>query len=300
MKGLWMGPDLKRHIPWRVKIAAKVVLARLPVDYSFWERLSLFKHGPMEQPEYAFQIFCRHFERVQFPRKSGGFVCLELGPGDSLFSALIARALGASKVYLVDVAPFARRDVAPYREMMSYLSDCGFAVSEFRECRSVDGFLKACSAEYLIGGLSSLKQIPTKSVDFIWSQAVLEHVRRNHFLSTLRELRRVQSHDGLGSHRIDLRDHLADALNNLRFRERIWESDFMSRSGFYTNRIRYTEMLELFRQAGFGVDVTNVDRWPQVPTAPQKMVAPFRYLPEQELTISGFDVLLTNGVSHPE
>lgn len=193
---------------------------------------------------------------------------------------------------MVDVAPFARRDVASYREMVSYLCDCGFEVSEFRDCRSIEGFLEVCSAEYLIEGLTSLKQIPTKTVDFIWSQAVLEHIRRNDFLPILRELRRVQNPDGLGSHRIDLRDHLADALNNLRFRERIWESDFMSRSGFYTNRIRYAEMLEFFRQAGFGVDVTKADRWPQVPTAPQKMVAPFRYLPEQELTISGFDVLL--------
>lgn len=97
MKGLWGGAGLKRNIPWRVKMAAKVVLSRLPVDYTSWERIPLFKHGPMERPEYAFQVFCRHFERDQFPRKSGGFVCLELGPGDSLFSALIARVLGASK-----------------------------------------------------------------------------------------------------------------------------------------------------------------------------------------------------------
>jgi hypothetical protein len=26
-------------------------------------------------------------------------------------------------------------------------------------------------------------------------------------------------------------------LNNLRFSERIWESEFMAKSGFYTNRI---------------------------------------------------------------
>jgi hypothetical protein len=108
----------------------------------------------------------------------------------------------------------------------------------------------------------------------------------------LRELRRIQRQDGVSSHRVDLRDHLGGALNNLRFRERTWESGFVSRSGFYTNRIRYTEMLKLFREAGFEVEVTNVERWTHVPTACHKMATPFRDLSEEELTVSGFDVLL--------
>jgi hypothetical protein len=30
-----------------------------------------------------------------------------------------------------------------------------------------------------------------------------------------------------------------------------WESVFMTNSGFYTNRIGYTEMVSIFREAGF-------------------------------------------------
>src|SRR2546426_11298751 len=37
------------RIPWPLKIAAKVVLSRLPFPYSFWRRLSLFKHGDMSR-----------------------------------------------------------------------------------------------------------------------------------------------------------------------------------------------------------------------------------------------------------
>lgn len=236
----------KQHIPWQVKLGAKILLARLPISYSFWEKLSLFKHGEMERPEYAFGVFQDHFDRVRLPRRAAdGFVGLEVGPGDSLFSALIAKAFGASKTYLVDVGSFARDDLPPYKRMVSYLGTKGFPIAVLERCGTLEELLAACSADYLTRGLYSLRQIPSASVDLIWSHAVLEHVRRDDFLPILRELRRIQRSDGVGSHRIDLQDHLGGALNNLRFQERIWESEWMSRSGFYTNRIRYNEMLSL-------------------------------------------------------
>jgi len=284
---------LKQNVPWRLKIAAKILLARLPLGYHFWESLSLFKHGNMERPEYAFGVFRTHFDRVQFARKNAGsFVALELGPGDSLFSAVIAKVLGSLKVYLVDVRPFARHDLGHYRSMVSFLRENGFSVPEFQNWRTLEELLEAYSAHYLTAGLPSLRTIPSESVDFVWSHAVLEHIRREDFFPTLQELRRVQRPDGIGSHRVDLKDHLGGALNNLRFQKWTWESEFMSKSGFYTNRIRYSEMLRLFRQAGFDVKVLNVDRWSHLPTPRRKLARPFRDLPEEELAVSGLDVLL--------
>jgi hypothetical protein len=40
-----------------------------------------------------------------------------------------------------------------------------------------------------------------------------------------------------------------------------WESVFMTNSGFYTNRIGYTEMVSIFREAGFSVEVLTVERF---------------------------------------
>lgn len=282
----------KNCIPWQIKIIAKIVLSRLPLSYSFWERLALFKHGAMEDPEYALRVFFHHYNRADFSYKSTGFVGLELGPGDSLFSAVVAKVMGASKVYLVDVGTFSRTDLTRYRSLESYLKEQGHCVERFANCRTAEDFLKESSAHYLTDGLASLREIPQASVDFTWSQAVLEHIRRDEFLPVLRELRRIQRLDGVGSHRIDLRDHLGGALNNLRFRERTWESNLLSSSGFYTNRIRFSEMQKHFIEAGFRVEVTNIERWERVPTACRKMSAPFRSLPEEELNVSGFDVLL--------
>jgi SAM-dependent methyltransferase len=284
--------SVKAKIPWQAKIAAKLVLSRIPAGYSFWRRLTLFEHGPMDQPSYAYEVFKRHFDRVSFPRHSGGFTAVELGPGDSLFSAMIARAFGASASYLVDVGPFARDDLEPYRAMAGFLMDNGLSAPDMESINSLEELLAACGARYNTSGLASLRAIPDESVDFVWSQAVLEHIRRAEFLDVMRELRRVIRPDGACSHRIDLKDHLGGALNNLRFPEHLWESDFMANSGFYTNRIRYSEMLQLFYQLGFEVEMIAANRWDSLPTPRAKLSASFKHLPEDELLISGFDVTL--------
>jgi len=284
--------SIKSAVPWQVKIASKVVLSRFPVGYRFWQRLELFQHGKMERPEYAFQTFKRHFDRSQFARKEAGFVGVELGPGDTLFSALIAHAFGAAAYYLVDVGRFARQDTEPYLQMAAYLKEKGLATPDLSQVTRVDEIMSACGARYETDGLNSLRAIPDQSVDFVWSQAVLEHVRRASFPETMREIRRILRPDGVASHQIDLKDHLGGKLNNLRFSERRWESDFMSRSGFYTNRIRYKDMLRIFSESGFKTDVLNAEEWTSLPTPRNKMDTIFRGCSDEELCVQSFDALL--------
>lgn len=284
--------SIKQHIPWRVKVCLKIILSRLPFPYRIWQRLNLFKNGGMEQPQYALGVFTEHFSRANFANKRAGFQALEIGPGDTLFSAMIARAHGATCCWLVDVAKFARRDIAPYRKMAAELRAKGFHVPDLDSSRSLDDVLAASGGRYLTDGMDSWRAIPDASVDFIWSQAVLEHIRRKDFPVMLREMRRVLSPCGVCSHRIDLQDHLNGGLNNLRFSATLWESDFMTRSGFYTNRIRFQEMLQDFSDAGFDVEVLHVNRFPSLPTPRRRMAPEFRNLPETDLLVSGFDVIL--------
>jgi len=283
---------LSQHIPWQLKIAAKLVLARVPVNYRFWKRASMFELGSMDKPRYALAVFRWHFDAANFPRKSGGFVGLELGPGDSLFSALIARSFGASRMFLVDVGPFASNNVEFYRKMELHLRQLGLHPPNLQNCFTIDDLKEACSVEYLTNGLASLKEIPSASVDFLWSHAVLQHVRRAEFAETLRELRRIQRPEGVSSHNISISDILGGKLNDLRFSDRIWESSFMANSGFYTNRIRYSELLRHFKEAGFEPRVRQMVRWEALPTPRRKMAHEFAVLPEEELRVRGFDVVL--------
>ena len=97
---------------------------------------------------------------------------------------------------------------------------------------------------------------------------------------------------GVSVHRVDLKDHLGGSLNNLRFTSTTWEGDLFRKSGFYTNRIRYDEMVALFDRVGFDCRLLRVMRWDALPTPRTKIDEAFRYLPDDDLLVSGFDVAL--------
>jgi SAM-dependent methyltransferase len=204
-----------------------------------------------------------------------------------------ARAHGAKRTILVDAGAFATRDLAPYRALARLLTARGLPAPSLSDCAALEDVLCACNASYLPRGLRSLQSIEARSVDFVWSQAVLEHVRRSEFGETIGQMWRILAPGGVASHRVDLRDHLGGGLNNLRFSPALWESpSFAARSGFYTNRIQFSEMLDLFRKQGFDVEVTRTERWPSAPTPIATMHAGFREVPLTDLLVSGFDVLL--------
>jgi SAM-dependent methyltransferase len=152
--------------------------------------------------------------------------------------------------------------------------------------------LRLCHAEYLTDGAASLARIPSGSIDFVWSHSVLEHVRKHELDALLRELRRVLKPGALSSHNVDYQDHLDHALNNLRFPERVWESSFFAKSGFYTNRIPAITLHGMFRSAGFEIAREDFGRWPSLPTPRRSMYADFARYRDAELINRTSSVLL--------
>jgi len=294
--------SLKEVVPWWLKIGAKVVLSRLPIPYAFWKRLGLFEHGDMNQSQRALETFLEHARTAdvlskesslpQLKTQGAGYAVLELGSGDSLFTAVIAWSLGASKIWLVDVGSFATTAMPLYADLIDYLRKQGFQVPPLAPPQAFRDFLKDCQAEYLTDGVSSLAQLPPNSVDYCFSNAVLEHIPNGDFALLAAEIHRVMKPDGVSVHRVDLRDHLGGSPNNLRFTGATWEGNLFRRSGFYTNRIRFGEMVALFDRAGFDCQFPRVVRWCALPTPRAKLDEAFRYLPDDDLLVSGFDVVL--------
>jgi SAM-dependent methyltransferase len=248
-------------IPWYVKIPAKVVLSRLPVSGKAWQKLHLFRAGGMDSDQYARSIFDKHFGATGFSDLNNKTV-LEIGPGNGLLTGKYANELGATKTWLIDSEPIA--DVEPLPNTV-----------------------------YLTQGLRSFREVPDASVDFLFSNAVLEHIRLKEFVPLVIEMKRILKPRGIGSHQIDFRDHLQYALNNLRFSERIWESDFMAKSGFYTNRIPWVRMQALL-QEHFTVLIKDRNFWPAIPTAQNKMAPEFRAMPEQDLMTLDCHAIITS------
>ena len=176
--------------------------------------------------------------------------------------------------------------------MTQFLTDRGLATISADGLTSTEALLTACHATYGTRGLRSLQAIPDHSVDYSWSHTVLQHVPLKEFRQTIGELRRQLRPDGISSHWVDLQDCIGGGLNNLRFSEAVWESPFMANSGFYTNRVRYFEMLELFKEARLEAEVVSIMRWDRLPIQRSKLSPRFQKLSDEDLRVRVFHVIL--------
>ena len=284
---------------WALKILAKLLLARLPVPYAYWKSVGVFRHGRMDSVDYPLRIFSLHTDRAYphgLPREA---TILELGPGDSIASAVIGAAYGAKHIYLVDVGDFANKDASFYKALAVELARKGLPAPDLSNTTSFADVLKICNAQYLTEGLRSLRRIPANIIDFAWSHSVLEHVRKHELSDFLLELRRMVRPGAYASHNIDFQDHLASALNNLRFSERTWESAFFASSGFYTNRIPAVAMHRMFQAVGFEIVQEGFGRWSRLPTPRKAMYEDFQQYSDEALCIRTSHVLLRKPSNDP-
>jgi SAM-dependent methyltransferase len=286
-----MTAALSQRVPWWTKLGLKLVLARIPLSYSAWHSLGIFRHGAMLDADYASHVFEYHFRHARSTWTAGRTI-LELGPGDSLATALLARTHGAARTWLVDRDAYATARIDSYRTLAEHLNANGPPRRPvIPPMTSLQAMLDWSGGRYLVDGLRSLSVIPDGSVDLSFSHAVLEHVRRHEFDATIQELFRVAAPGGITSHRIDLRDHLGMGLHNLRFSRRWWESRLVASSGFYTNRLRRSQIVERFVEAGFAIVSIREDRWPVLPLPRRKLHREFAIMPEEELMVRGFDLV---------
>jgi SAM-dependent methyltransferase len=277
---------MKRKVPWWAKMASKVLLSRLPLPRTVWRFLGVFEHGDMLNPEYSLDVFSSHYNKAAcyLPEH---FTVLELGSGDSVATAVIAHAYGASKTYLVDVEAFASYNIKPYWKVCRLLETRGLSCRVIESCRSVPELLDTVGATYFVDGLDSLRTIPKNSVDFTFSHAVLEHIAESEFGPTIQALYEVLSPGGVSSHRIDLKDHLGNSLHSLRFSRRFWESKFIGSSGFYTNRLRCSQIITAFEATGFEILGSDVECWQTLPLPRHRLHSDFAQLSDDDLLVRG-------------
>jgi SAM-dependent methyltransferase len=280
-----------KRLPWWLKMWSKVALSRLPVTYQAWQRIGIFRHGEMDAPDYALRVFDIHVANCGMQGALDGKRVLELGPGDSVATAIIAYSYGARAI-LVDTGRFASNQPVLYKRLAHELNRRGLKPPLLDGADDIEEVVQRCGASYLTGGLHDVKKISDQSVDLIFSQAVLEHVRRHQFDELMRECRRVLVNTGAASHVVDLKDHLGGGANNLRISHQLWESDLLSNSGFYTNRLRCAEMLASMTKAGFVVSRINRQSHDKLPISRHHVHPDIVITSDEDLLIKEIKVLL--------
>lgn len=276
------------NVPWWAKIGLKIIASRVPLSYDQWFKLGFFRHGMMDDFTYAKAIVARHTQAAFPDGVPAGATCLEIGPGDSVFTALSARHAGFSFSIMVDVGRFSRCTLEQFQQAAR---EAGIEPSRLGAWSSIDEALSALDARYLVEGLQSMKELPDNSVDLVYSQAVLEHIRAPEYTEFIAETHRVLKSGGFSSHQVDLRDHLGGGLNNLRFGSKIWESDLFSSSGFYTNRLSMEDSLAAFDAAGFTILRCEPQCFDRLPIRRDQLAPEFRSRNKSQLQTRDFYLL---------
>ena len=282
-----MPSGISALVPWQARLAAKVVVS--PIPYRIWQRVGLFAHGRMRDPGYARGVFEKHLGFAGLSKP--GEVVLEIGPGDSVASAMFAIAGGAARTFLVDSGPFATTDPDAYGAIAAWATREGYAVPDLAGARTFKDVLDAWHATYLTAGAASLAEIPTASVDFAFSNSALQHVPRADIPVLAAELRRVLKPSGVATNTIDFRDMLGGALNHLTVPRRLWESPLIASSMAYTNRLRCSDIVSLFSDAGFDVELATQKRWDTVPTPRSALAREFSGISDDDLATFHIDMV---------
>lgn len=274
------------RIPWWGKVLIKCVLGGLiPVPYEKIRRLITGGwHGSMQDVSYASGVFNKHWQAWSTTRNTGSGRILELGPGGSLLSALFARQQGIQETWLVDVGDFAVKDVEHYRKIVVKLFP---SLADESISWSWETMQQRLGISYYTEGYNSLRTLPKKSLDFSFSHAVLEHVRLDQFRPMVRALRQLHKPGSLTSHQIDFRDHLGGGLHHLRFGDRLWESRWFPNDGFYTNRLRLTDVKRIFAEERFELVSETLRTWTNLPLDPGKMALRFQQMDDADLRVNG-------------
>jgi len=275
--------ELKKLIPWYIKLGIKIMLSWIPNKEVFFRPVGIiYKLGDMMKPEYSLQVFISHLKGSNFDPKNN--VILEIGPGDSISTGIIAWSMGAEKSILIDNGNYATKDIIKYKKLIQILKNSGYEkVKKIEECDNFNELLKTANIIYLNKGLDSLRELESNSIDFCFSQAVLEHIFLKDFEDYISELYRVQKSGGLSSHQVDLKDHLGKSLNSLRFSTVIWESNLFKRSGFYTNRLRCYQLKNIFQMSGFDILKIQLTKWKKIPIKRRWLFKDFKNMGEEEL-----------------
>jgi hypothetical protein len=175
------------------------------------------------------------------------------------------------------------------------LAELESGYQSLKQADSVDHLLRAARIEYRAPADATATDLPSESVDIVFSNSVLEHVSRDVIETMMRESHRVLRRGGVAVHGVNCGDHYAyfdrgiTAINYLTYSERSWR--FWNNKILFQNRLRPRDFLELAEAAGLEVVLhRQKPRKELLAALPRLEIAPeFRRYPPEQLCCTSID-----------
>ncbi len=279
--------------------------------------------GGSRSARYCYSVWLRHLAGAAAHGFRPGGTVVELGPGDSLGTGLAALLGGARRYLAIDTIRFAtpERNLQVLEELVALFREQAPVPGpeEFPRVRPLleswefpaqvlpKGELDSWLAESRIAGIrralarpegggpvryldpGRMDEIEPGSVDFLFSQAVLEHVEDLYALH--RDCARRMKPGGLVSHVIDLKSHGAatDWNGHWTYPAPLWRL-LLGRRPLFLNRQPASVHLDAMEAAGF--ELLEVVREHRPNRFSRRQLAPpYRTLPEEDLETAGLYVV---------
>ena len=278
----------KNMLPWRLRLFIQEQAAMGNIRVPFL----LKQHGHKNAYHASFLTMLKRCGIRDFQGKN---VC-EMGPGSFLDNAYTAYRLGASRIAMLDIEDLADADLPYQPDESDSLTEAGF--SSLRELPLPDvgetrrSYLTKLNADYWTDGLEGYKKVPDGSMEYVFSNVVVQHIRKHIFLSTWEQVYRFMRPGGFMYHTIDFKDMLGGKKNHLRFSDAAWEDESHYRMPMYTNRIQFSEMCALFKQIGFSVVKAEKSYFKETPCQRTRLAKEFENISDEDLMTEGAWIVL--------
>lgn len=304
-----------------MKLKAKALLAGLATWIPGYDAVRTT--GGTDSARYCYSVWLRHLVLARECGHLGGVPksVAELGPGDSIGIGLAALLSGAERYRAFDLVRYTHLDrmvpileelVTLFRQRAPVPDESEFpalkpTLPDYRFPRDLlpDEVLERTLAPERVEAIriatSQVGMVPSmiayeapwvdpttvqaSSVDFIFSQAVLEHI--DDLDGVYGAMRRWLSPHGVMSHQIDFRCHRkADTWDgHWTYSDTAWKV-VVGRRRYLLNRMPHSRHIELLARHGFRVIIDRTTRSPSTLTRRQ-LSRRFRGLSEDDRTTSG-------------
>ena len=243
--------------------------------------------------KYAFDVLKSYRSALdQLNLAAKGLSIVEIGPGSDFGAQLILASLGAN-VSLLDrfLTPF---DPDYHPRLYAEIANLWDGPKGELEA-AISGGHEASSLRLFPEPAEQMESIPDASIDFTYSNAVLEHVADVRAVTT--ELARISKPGGMGMHQIDLRGHrdFDRPLEHIIAQEEVFQNTAPKIAYDYGNRLRMIEFHAYFESAGFAVTEDHVTDFTEPPYLAEALPrirssnSQYRFWPEDDLRrVGGF------------
>jgi SAM-dependent methyltransferase len=223
-------------------------------------------------------------------------ICFSLAGASRIITFDVVRHLDADLTFRM-IASLEKHLDTIARESRKGGEEVRSGYQKLHEAINIQALLKRAQVEYRAPVDARATQLPSNSVDLVYSNSVMEHVPKDIILDLMRESFRILRPGGLALHNVACNDHYALAdpaisfVNYLRFSDLQWRR--WNNSLQYQNRLRAPEFLDLAARSGLEVIFKRMAVRQGTHEALAKLeVAPqFKHFPTEDLCVTAVDFI---------